>query len=141
MFFDVLRNLIIISVIISPFIVQLSIYSLKYYVATYKISSESVEIYLNELPKLLRVFYSRYLKDMYFNNLEYTREQIAASLSSQRILAAIIPILILVATVIGFIRLIYSGDIYSIQYALILLIIILALWFAWRFGIRLVHRA
>ena|SRR5689334_14476695 len=138
MFLNILLGILIILIILSPFLIQLSIFSLKYYAASYLITPQNLELFLNRLPTIFRVFYSRNLKGIYFKDNEHTPQQIAASLGSQRILTAVLPCLFIVAGLIGIFQALSKHDIaFMVGNLMLIFCLLVVIRSAWHFGYRL----
>jgi hypothetical protein len=132
-----LRNIFLLIVVLTPVIIILSVYSLKYHVALYKATSEEVDIFLKRLYYPLKIFYSLNNYGMYYDRPEYSAEQIASSLYTQRLFVGVLPLLLIGAGIIAFIRMIPTGNILIVRYIFILIFVPYVLRAAWRFGINI----
>lgn len=138
MFINILLGILVMLVIVSPFLIQLSIFSLKYYAALYHITPQNLDLFLSKLPTVLRIFYSCNLKSIYFRNTKHTPEQIILSLRSQRILTTILPAMFIFAGGVGLIQAILKRDnLLMFGYCLLIFSLLAATRTAWYFGHRL----
>jgi hypothetical protein len=131
--------LIVLCIGVYPFCIPVSILSLKYYAALYKISPESLKTFIANLWLPLKLFYSHFLGKMYWDYSQHPPEQVAASLTSQRILASAIPAMFVIAAIIGGIGIFVREHRLAWENALLLLIVSASIRLAWRFGNRLEH--
>ena len=134
---NLLGILLVLCVAFYPFCIPLSVLSLKYHASLYHVSSQTLKTFIDNLWLPLRVFYSRFLGKMYWDYAEYSPERVAASLMSQRIIASIIPVMFVIATIVGGVRVLLQDHVLAWDYVLLLSIICISLYFAWQFGHRL----
>ncbi len=127
-------GLIIIFAILSPFLFVSSLYSLRYHAARYKATPQSVEAFIKRLWLPIRFFYMGEVQKMYYNDSQYTPEQIANSLQIQRVMACIIPILFLLVDAFRIAYDVLRGNTPVFSYIIVLIVLTFCLFFGWRFG-------
>ncbi len=130
-------NLLGLFIIYLYLCIHLSIDSLYYHAIKYNSSDIQLQAFLRTLIPLFQVFYRRYV-----NNLTERRkvQRITPSeqtLQFQRILSAILPILLIVATAVGYLLAAIHHEILDVNYPLYLLLMLPMFFFSWRFGHKL----
>lgn len=140
MFLKYIPTLIIILLILSPFLVALSLKSILYYGALHGISWQAVEKYLDSVPRPMRYYYLSQFKKVYKNNPDYPSQQYTFFLKLERIAASVLPFVFIVVGIINIFWGILERDIEATIFAVFFVFILgLILIVAWRFGRSLIN--
>ncbi len=128
----ILRNILLLSALLSVFFIALSIDSIKYYTVLHQVSQEKLEASFARSPKFIRAFYLRNLSVIYLE--KYSRQQKVTTYKVRRYLDSAIPFAFFLATPIGLFRAISDATPSVVMYLFFLVALPIVWWRMWIFG-------
>src|SRR4051794_41183952 len=102
-----LRDTVIAFVILSPFLIALSVDTLKYYAVVRQASRQDLEDFLAHLPKPVQRFYLSNVREVYSN--KHSAQQMITTFKVRRYMDSILPLGFIVATPVVWIRTLQEG--------------------------------
>jgi hypothetical protein len=137
-------GLILTYMIMIPIYLRLAAFSLQYYVVKHDIDPKALEAFLNELPAPFRAFFTDktrfnlYSGDYRINNLELIYGVPSGQSQLNRVMGLFMSGFMLVAMTISFTR--ETERLLIISYALMMILHLCTILWAWRFGTKLLTR-